>query len=134
MAELDTIALTNPTSEDFSQRFNGEIYTLEANASKSFAQFVGFHIAKHLSQKMLKDEITPKMRKERPTLLSQRQVYDNPYLRIALFKIFSDVQLVQKLISIYPFKGFVGDMKLYEDFVAECNKPKDIKVDSKKTK
>jgi len=134
MAELDTIVLTNPTSEDFSQNFNGETYTIEANSSKSFAQFVGFHLAKHFAQKIVKDDITAKMRKEHPTLLPQRLVHDNPYFRIALYRILNDVKLVQTLIASYPFKGFVGDMKLYEEFVVKNNQPKDDKkvVEKKK--
>ncbi len=131
MAEFDAVQLNNPTSEDFSHNFNGESYTIEANSSRSFAKFVGFHLAKHLAQQMLKDEITPKIRKEQPTLLSQRLTYDNPYLRIALYKIFNDVVLVEKLISVYPFKGFVGDMKIYEKFVDDSKKSKD-KVDGQK--
>ena len=49
--------------------------------------------------------------------LAHRHVYDNPRRRINLYKILQDVSLVQEVIKAYPFKGFVGEMKEYEDFV-----------------
>ena len=55
MAELDTIVLTNPTSKDFTHNFNGEPYTINAGETKAFAKFVGYHLAKHLSTKMIEE-------------------------------------------------------------------------------
>lgn len=125
MAELDVITLYNPTSIDFSHGFNGELYTIETRTSKQFTQYVGYHLAKHLATKMVIDDITAADKKSKPTMVSQRTVYDNPYLRIALYKILQDTDLVQKVIMAYPYKGFVGEMVLYDDFVTkEKNKKK----------
>lgn len=128
MAELDTIELFNPTDEDFTHNFNGEPYTIKAGERKSFAQYVGIHLAKHLSTKIVQDELlktaTKKEREERneqnsrfSRRLSQLAVYDTHERRIALYKIFGNTELVQKTVTLYPFKGFVGDMSEYEKFV-----------------
>lgn len=123
MAEFDSIVLFNPTSEDFVHGFNGEPYTLPANSSKSFTKFVAFHLAKHLATKMVEEEIEEAERKKNPSIVTQRTVYDNPSLRIALFKILNDTKLVQDVIMAYPFKGFVGEMSIYQTFVEKASKP-----------
>src|SRR3990167_10738018 len=112
MAELDTITLNNPTTEDFTWNYNGEPYTIKAGEQKNFAQYVGFDLAKHLSSKMMNDEVTPEQKKDRAIELelAHRMVYDNPRRRIALYKILKSKDLVQALVKAYPFKGFVGEM------------------------
>jgi len=124
MAELDTINLSNPTSNDFIQNFNGEPYKIKAGESKNFAQFVGFHIAKHLATKMVLDTFSKKDRNDPKKAISigQHTHYDNPKLRIALYKIFNDKELVQKTIMLYPYKGFIGEMDDYKKFVEKESK------------
>lgn len=124
MAELDTINLINPTSKDFTQNFNGEPYTIKTGESKTFAQFVGFHIAKHLATKMVLDTFSKKDRNDpkKAIAIGQHTHYDNPKLRIALYKIFKDKDLVQKTILLYPYKGFIGEMDEYKNFVEKEEK------------
>src|SRR3990167_1292781 len=112
MAELDVVVLYNPTSKDFTWKYNGEPYRIKAKERKPFAKYAGFHLAKHLSNQMLHDEMTPEERKDRnkEAELAQRIVYDNPHRRIALYKIFENKELVQEVINHYPFKGFQGEM------------------------
>lgn len=129
MAEFDTISLVNPTKEDFLWKFNGEAYDLPAESTKVFAQFVGFHLAKHLSSKMVEAEATEEYKKKKDVTpqqkgnaIAQRVVYDSPWRRIALYKILGNVESVEKCISLYPFKGFLGDMEIYKEFVAKSSK------------
>jgi len=123
MAELDTLGLTNPTKLDFEVRFNGELYRVGAGEQKAFPEFLAFHIAKHLSDKILSVEIE-KIRKEhsenpyRPQI-GQLMVYDNPKRRIALFDIFGTKEKVEACIAAYPFKSFIGEMNEYEDYVTK---------------
>lgn len=123
MAELDTIVVTNPTKDDFTVNFNGEPYFIGKSEQKAFPEFLAFHIAKHLSDKMLGEEVE-KLRKEktdnpyRPRV-GQLMVYDNPKRRIALYQIFGDKDKVESCIAAYPFKGFVGEMREYDDFVTK---------------
>lgn len=117
MPELDTIVLFNPTSEDFTWKYNGEPYTVKTGEAKSFAKFVGYHLAKHLSTQMLESEIRRTKKEKSIDMAKQYVIYDSPERRISLYRIFKDVLLVQECIAAYPFKGFVGEMKVYEDFV-----------------
>lgn len=135
MAELDTIVLHNPSNKDFVQEYNGEAYTIKAKDTRSFAKFVGYHIAKHLSSKMISDSFTKKMRKENPTLVSQKLIYDTPERRIYLFDILRDVSLVKEVVNAYPFRGFIGEMDVYEKYVAkwESEQKKDTKKEEKKS-
>lgn len=125
MAELDTIRLKNPTNKDFTWKYNGEPYTIKANEEKAFAKFVGFHLAKHLSSQMMNDEVPAEDKKDpnKSLELAHRMVYDNPRRRIALYKILQDTGLVQEVIKAYPFKGFVGEMSEYEEFVRTSQTP-----------
>ena len=119
MAELDIITLFNPTNEDITQTFNGEDYTLKAKHTQPFAKFVGYHIAKYLAVRMVNESFTNKehMDPKKTTQISQALVFDNPRLRIALYKILQSADEVQNVILRYPFKGFVGDMDIYKEFV-----------------
>ena len=127
-SEFETIILYNPTSEDFIQRYNGEPYTIKTKETKAFAQFIGFHIAKHLATQMVKGTFTLKGRNDpkKTVTVTQHLVYDNPKLRIALYQILMDVELVQQVILLYPYKGFIGDMDEYKKFV-ENKEEKDKK-------
>ena len=117
MAEFDSILLFNPIDEDFVHNFNGEPYTLPAKGSKAFSKFVAFHLAKHLATKLVTSEIKEVDKKKNASITTQRIVYDNPYLRIALYKILKDVKIVQEVVQAYPYKGFVGEMEIYQTFV-----------------
>lgn len=126
MAELDTLAITNPMKEDFSVNFNGESYSIGAGANKSFPEFLAFHIAKHLSDKMLGEEVKKLKAKKsenpyRPEI-GQMMVYDNPQRRITLYQILGTKDLVQQCIESYPFKGFIGEMDEYDKFVEKATK------------
>lgn len=126
MAELDTIALTNPTDEDFSVNFNGEGYSVGAGATKPFPEFLAFHIAKHLSDKILGEEVKKlKMKKSenpfRPEI-GQLMVYDNPKRRIALYQILGTKELVEECLNAFPHKGFIGEMSEYDAFVEKASK------------
>lgn len=127
MAQLDVITLFNPTAGDFVGTWNGEDYTLPKNGSESFSKFVGFHLATNLAKQLINDSFSDADKKDpkKSILISQTLLYDNPRLRIALYKILRSVPLVQECIMSYPYKGFVGDMDEYKNFV--------IKEESKKT-
>src|SRR3990167_1275809 len=127
MNELDVITLTNPTSEDFTVAFNGQPFTIKAHETTSFSKYVGFHIAKHLSTKMIEDEVPEKVKKMQPVIVAQRTVYDSHFRRIALYKILGDKDVVVQVIAAYPFKGFIGEMKEYEKFVEEQESEKSKK-------
>lgn len=130
LKEHDSVFIKNPTSEDFSWKFNGEIYSLKKGDAKAFSKFVAFHLAKHLSTKMVVDSVhlTAKQLENRNdpihAKLSQLAVYDTHERRIALFKIFENSDLVVSCVSMYPFKGFLGDMQEYKDFVDGYGKKK----------
>lgn len=119
MAQLDVISLTNPTAGEFIGTFNGEDYKLQPNSTESFSKFVGFHLATHLARQMINDSFTEKERQDpkKAIVISQTLLYDNPKLRIALYKILRDVNMVQECIMCYPYKGFVGEMDEYKEFV-----------------
>src|SRR3990167_10604417 len=123
--ELEVIEITNPTSEDFSWRYNGEPYTIKAGETRSFAKPIAFHLAKHLSTMMVvKDEEKnmTKADKLNPNAsihikIAQLSTSDTHERRIALYKILGDENRVVEVISHYPFKGFIGDMDVYQKFV-----------------
>ena len=132
MQELDLAAveITNPPSEDFTWRFNGTPYTIKAGEKKAFAKPVSYHLAKHLSSKIAVAEAESTMTKtDRAnsnaaihTKISQLGSYDTPERRIALYKILGGTEHVTDVITHYPFKGFIGEMSLYEDFVNKQEK------------
>lgn len=139
MAELDTIVLYNPTSKDFTHNFNGEPYTIEAKSTKAFSQWSGVHLAKHLATRIITEQINKKYSgkkieieeaRKKGVELSQGINYDNPKLRIALYTILNDIKAVELVVTRYPYKGFVGDMKTYERFVKE----REAKLEEKEEK
>ena len=125
LKEHDAVFLKNPTDENFAWKFNGQEYNVKAGEIKSFSKFVTFHLAKHLSTKMITESVERKLTKKQlenrndpvHTQLSQLNIYDTHERRIALFKILGNEFLVEQVISQYPFKGFIGDMSVYKDFV-----------------
>lgn len=131
MKELESVIVTNPTSEDFTRRWNGEPYTIVAGETKGFAAPVSFHLAKHLSTSMLEKDFPRKKKflneQEKNTeslKFSNLILFDNAKRRIALFKILNDVKMVMEVIAAYPFKGFMegeflGTMQEYKNFVKE---------------
>jgi len=132
MAELDTIELTNPSSEDFTWYYNREPYTIKAKETKTFSRYVAFHLAKHLSTSIIqgkeKAKMTKKQREDRTDSIhgkiSQLGIYDTHERRMALYDMLKNVDYVKEVCRIYPFKGFIGNMALYEDYVKESQKPK----------
>lgn len=125
MQELDVIAIINPTKEDFSWRYNGQAYTVKAGENRSFSLAVAYHLAKHLSTKMVCDEAKKSVKPSEIAnpkssihiKVSQLNTYDTHERRIALYKILGDEKLVIDVISRYPFKGFIGEMSEYQTFV-----------------
>ena len=123
--DLESVSITNPTDADFTWRYNGTPYTIMAKETKQFAKPVAYHLAKHLSIKMVTDDLMKSMTKkdaENPnaaihTKAAQLTTYDTHERRIALFKILGDKDRVVQVIQRYPFKGFIGEMSVYEQFV-----------------
>ena len=129
--DLEAVEITNPTAEDFAWRFNGTLYSIKTGETKQFARPVAYHLAKHLSSKMISDEATASMTKkdiENPNAaihvkVSQLHTYDTHERRIALFKILKDETRVVDVIKRYPIKGFIGDMSAYKAFVEKSASP-----------
>ncbi len=129
MAELDTIALYNPTKEDFSHRFNGEMYTIPAQGRKEWPQFLALHMARHFSD-VLMESVLDKLKNSKEAKegnpyhpqVGQLMLYDNPTRRIALYKILKSKENVERVINEFPFKGFIGTMEEYDKFVATYEK------------
>ncbi len=121
MAEFDTVEIFNPLDEEFIVRWNGEPYRLDGGERRTFPTFLALHIAKHLSDKVLAPEVL-KIKAEETTnpyrpSNAQLMVYDNPKRRIALYKILRNRELVEQAVKAAEYKGFVGNMKDYDDYV-----------------
>lgn len=137
-SEFETIEITNPLEEAFKVRFNGELYTIEAGAFKSYPRFLAFHIAKHLSDKMLIPEVEKRQKKQKEgdvynPQIAQLMIYDNSYRRILLYNILKSKIMVEECIKAFPFKGFIGEMDEYEEHVAKVEAPKVEKPKAPKT-
>lgn len=123
--DLESVEITNPTPEDFTWRYNGAPYTIKAKEKKAFARPVAYHLAKHLSTRMVEQDALSSVKKadkDNPNAavhvkIAQLNTYDTHERRIALYKIFEDDKRVLDLITRYPFKGFIGEMELYRQFV-----------------
>lgn len=128
--DLESVELTNPTDADFTWRYNGIPYTVLAGETKQFAKPVAYHLAKHLSTKMVTDDLMKTATKkdmENPNAAihvkaAQLTTYDTHERRIALYKILKDETRVPLVVQRYPFKGFIGDMNLYQEFVQKKEK------------
>lgn len=133
MAEFDSKTIINPTAEDFTWNYNGEPYTINAGETKAYSQHVAFHLAKHLSTKMIDEEyrkgkngkfldgnaqMDPRVRAAQAEH-AQMMVFDNILRRKALYRIMGNEVGAEEVIKAYPFKGFIGDMNEYVKFVAE---------------
>lgn len=128
--EFDTITIYNPLGENFQARFNGELYSISAEAEKSFPVFLAFHMAKELSDRLLQPDLE-KLKKDaskqqQPNPFNpknaQLMVYDNPRRRITLFQVLRDKGLVEECLRAFPFKAFIGEMAEYDDFVVKATK------------
>ena len=132
--DLSSVEITNPTSEDFTWRYNGQPYTIKAGERMAFAKPVAYHLAKHLSTKMIEQDALSKVTKkdmDNPNAavhvkVAQLNTYDTHERRIALYEIFGDEKRTTDLITRYPFKGFIGDMEVYRSFVEKKQK-KEVK-------
>lgn len=121
MAELDTLWVHNPLPQDFKWRYNGEMYSVPAENGKSFPQGLAFHMAKHLSDACLAPQ-WEKLQKEKASgeenqRVNQAVIYDTPQRRIALYDILGSKELVQECINAFNFKGFIGEMSVYDEYV-----------------
>lgn len=141
MAEFDLLTIKNPTSEDFTVNYNGEPYSIKAGEAKPFVHSIARHIAKYLSDKILDKEFqkkrtetvyknNPKLRENDPER-TQYTMLDNPQRRIALYTILESKTEIERTIKTYPqFRSsdtqdnFVGDISVYDAFVASYHKPK----------
>lgn len=128
MAEFDTVNIFNPLKEEFTARWNGEPYTLKAGERRTFPTFLAIHIAKHLSDKCLAPQVEAIKKEQtdnpyRPAV-AQLMVYDNPKRRIALYTILGSKELVEQAVNASGYKGFVGNMSEYDDFVASTTTKK----------
>ena len=125
--DLESVSISNPTDADFTWRYNGTPYTILAKETKQFAKPVAFHLAKHLSTQMVTGDLMKTATKkdmDNPQAAihvkaAQLTTYDTHERRIALYKILQDADRVVEVVRRYPFKGFIGDMKIYEDFVGK---------------
>lgn len=132
--DLSSVEINNPTSEDFTWNYNGEPYTIKAGVPAQFAKPVAYHLARHLSTKMIVDEVKSKMTKKQienqhdpiHVKISQLSVYDTPERRIALYKILRNEDYVMQLLMRYPYKGSIGELDEYKQFV-EKEKAKEKK-------
>lgn len=119
--EFESIKITNPTKQDFSVRYNGELYELHAGVTDSYPRAVAFHMAKHLTTRMLEPE-AQKLREEfkESVYIPQESTlmnHDNPSRRIALYDVLGNRGEVDKFFIAIPLKSFVGDMSIYDKHV-----------------
>jgi len=134
--DLSAIEITNPTSENFTWNYNGEPYTIDAGQTAVYAKPVAYHLAKHLSTKMIVEPLQNGMSKKDladknapiHVKISQLSIYDTHERRIALYKILKKGELVLDLITRYPFKGFIGEMGEYQKFVESIEKKEAVKT------
>lgn len=122
VSEYETVEVYNPTDEEFISTFNGQRYRLGSKAVKQYPTFLAFHIAKHLSDSMLFPDLA-KFKKDKKNSGAedprngQLMIYDNVKRRQTLFDVLRSKELVQKCILAFPFKGFVGEMSEYDEYV-----------------
>jgi hypothetical protein len=127
MAEFETLSFTNPTKDDFVWRYNGEPYAVGAGQTVQYSKNVAYHLARHLSTKMIVDKLKKTMTKKQienrndpiHRQVAQLNNYDTHQRRIVLYDIFGKKEMVQETIERFPFKGFVGDMNEYDSYVAK---------------
>lgn len=140
-SEFDLIDVVNPTPKDFMVRFNGEPYEIRAGEKRQFPQFIGRHVAKHLSDKMVaesfnKDQEKAKKKKEPLPDIEKvtRTMYDTIERRKFLFDILGDSEEVLNVLKSYPqFKTTekrdgdklvvtfnpIGEIEEWEDYITK---------------
>jgi len=57
----DQTVIYNPMDEDFVCNWDGKPYTIGADATASFPEFLAYHIAKHLTEKILYSKVEKKI-------------------------------------------------------------------------
>lgn len=123
MAEFETIELINPTADDFSVRWNGELYTVRAGESRAYPKFLAFHIAKHLSNLMLQPAVKKLQEQYKESVYVPQEAtlmnHDNPSRRIALYDLLRNKVLVEEFFVAIPLKSFIGEMSIYDEYVAK---------------
>lgn len=126
MAEYETITVKNITGDDFSVRFNGEMYSIAKDGEKVFPRFLGFHAAKYMSDSILGNEAKEMQNADSQNpyapAASQLMIHDNPRRRILLYDILGDTTMVEECVNSYPLKAFIGEMETYLDYVTESEK------------
>ena len=128
-SEFDTIPVTNPTKEDFTVNYNGEPYKLPKETTKEYPLHLAYHLAKKLSDTILNKEVEKIKKKTKDgqnnPAVSQLVIYDNPQRRIALYDILQSKDEVEACLNAfnYDLKGFIGEIKEYDDYVAKQEKP-----------
>lgn len=124
MAELDTCSIKNPSKEDFSARFNGELYTVRAGESKTYPKYLVYHLAKHLSNQLMDKEVRvliAQYEKDSPYVpqVGALMNHDNPTRRKYLYDILGSKAEVESCLQQLQFKSFIGEMREYDKYVAD---------------
>lgn len=135
MAELDTIEINNPSDSDFTHLYNGQPYTIGQGESKYYPKHLAFHLAHHLSKRMVYEDFkskVPKKKLEEPNSretaqLAQLTVFDSPARRIALYKILKGKEYIEPILQLYHVGAHIGDMAEFDEFVAKEAKKKESK-------
>lgn len=125
--EYDTIEVFNPMKEDFTVRFNGEPYLLKTGEVKLYPHFLAFHIAKHLSDKMLipdLEKITKESGLNYNPKNGQLMIHDCLRRRETLYDILRSRDNVATCITVFPFKGFIGEMAEFDAYIAKQEEKK----------
>jgi len=60
---LEVGVISNPLKEDFEHQFGGKELLIPAGESKQFPLYVAVHLAKHLAEKIIRDENRSKINK-----------------------------------------------------------------------
>lgn len=56
---IKEIGVFNPTTKDFTWKYNGKSYTVPKGEMKKFDYYLGHHLAKHLIDKILTEKDIP---------------------------------------------------------------------------
>lgn len=127
-SEFETIAVTNPIANSITVHFNSEPYTFAPGETKSYPYLIAYHLAKHISDIILGDEIEKirakkkKEKNENPfnPEVGQLLNYDNVKRRIALYTILKKKDEVSACVErCFNFKGTIGTMDEYDAFVTK---------------
>lgn len=149
MSTLDQIFICNPTDTDFEVQYDKEFYYLKAGEETTRVIDLAYHMAKHLSSRMLIKEfyeihkvfvknhknLTPhQVDQQLGTQKNMLVMQDCPERRIALYKILRSKDDVEAVLHAYPqFKtkrrkdktvefSVVGDISIYNEFVEKAER------------